>query len=127
MITLNASPYGQPHNINYQQGDPDMTIKQIQDLQRQLNELQQALHLALEMPKTKPSDDDNSMPARLWRIFQSNMRLAEENAKLQNELTATCDELKRMRNKLDEIRKDATLLNDVRAMLSIVEKAKNGI
>ena len=104
-----------------------MTIKQIQDLQRQLNELQQALHLALEVPTTKPSDDDNSLPARLWRMYQSNQRLAEENAKLQNELTATCDELRRVRDKLDAIRKDATLLNDVRAMLSIVEKAKNGI
>jgi predicted nuclease with TOPRIM domain len=104
-----------------------MTIQQIQDLQRQLNQLQQALHSALEMPTTKPSDDDNSMPARLWRMYQSNQRLAEENAKLQNELTATCDELRRVRDKLDAIRKDATLLNDVRAMLSIVEKAKNGI
>ena len=101
-----------------------MTIQQIQDLQRQLDALKQSLDVASDIPTTKPSDDDNSMPARLWRIYQSNQRLAEENAKLQNELNATCDELKRVRDKLDAIRKDATLLNDVRAMLTIVQDAK---
>ena len=104
-----------------------MTMQQIQHLQQQLDALKQSLQAVLEIPTQKPSDDDNSMPARMWRIYQSNVRLAEENKKLQNDLDVTCNELRRVRDKLDEIRKDATLLNDVRAMLSIVEKTKTAI
>ena len=101
-----------------------MTIQQIQDLQRQLDALKQSLDLASDIPTTKPSDDDNSMPARLWRVYQSNQRLVEEKNELQISLDACKDVIKELCDKIDALQKESTLLDDVRAMLTISDNAK---
>jgi predicted nuclease with TOPRIM domain len=101
-----------------------MSIQQIQDLQRQLDALKQSFDVASDIPTTKPSDDDNSMPARLWRVYQSNQRLVQENKELQISLDACKDVVKGLLDKIETLQKETTLLDDVRAMLTISNNVK---